>query len=388
MTVAASAPLWVQNATESRWENIPTVTQAGQSANLSDESPILDGLSVQGLSGFQGIINNWNGGCGIRAGGNEYWLICNGGHRGWAGNGSYRLVLNTETPGWSRILDPSPATITVDINAPSTAYYSSQEPTSRHTYYDACYIGNLTGNSNGDKLFFYRIQAATGNPSGSFADATVYDFSTDTYLAQGTWPNYPAVGSTIEGSCCYDADNELVWMIANGAHRYLRSFDPKTLTYSGALEPQFSVFTAADSPMLAIPGNDLLLFYWKPKGNFRIYDISTPSAPVVAEVSISGLPGGQAPSLVWEPIGQKVVVLYGGTNVLYTASVPANPQVDTWTFSAVTNASGSVDIAANEAIDYNGNYNRLQHSVSLNCFVLSNTINNGGYIWKIPAGGL
>jgi len=395
--VAATVnPSWVISAIADRWNAIPTVTTgsswgAGSSnkgATLSVLDPNANGITVLG-DGQSFLINSWNGGA-MRAD-HIYYIACQGGHAGWAGNEVYELDLSEENPGWIRSRDPyTPQTAGV-------AYFAANEPNSRHGYHDSVHIPPLAGSSNGNKWFAHKMMAWYNPGSGATSRATVFDFTSETdvivpagsYLAESAWPDTPG-GVAYQGSCCWDDDNELVWIIGVTGNRKLYSFNPRTASYSSALEAQFGIADTA-FPMLSIPGQGLTLAYLHHGSPdlLRVYDTSNPvSIPAANNLSVSGVSGfSSSMAMLWEPIGQKVVLHKGGSNSLWIAPLPTNPLTDAWVFTERTPVVGGASPTSSQAGDYRGPYTRFQYAADLQCFILVNSVTASTYFWKVPVGG-
>lgn len=372
---------------EERWNTLPLVTSGSYAQTLDEINPEdpPTNFTTLGSSGQKGLINNWNGG-GIRFG-YQYYLVNNGGHGSWDGNDAYMLDLLDSTLGWRRIKDPYEPT------SDGADYYATNEPSPGHSYNVPCYIPTLSGSSNGDKHFEYFRLAIfdTTNGGNKSAKAAVYDFQTNAYLAEGDWPDWP--GGTQSGSeavSIYDSVNELVWCIGASISRRIRSFNPRDLTYSDWLESQFSG-NLIEAPIEFIPtATPYVVVLDNTVPHLRVYDVSNPTSVDNAQnVSISGLPGSLAGGgLKWEPIGQKLL-WYGFGSTIYKAPLPANPQSDTWVFSAQTNASGGEDPGTTEnSEEYQGAFKRIQYSDQARGLVLVNSTTGPTYFWPVSESGM
>jgi hypothetical protein len=113
-----TAPSWFTSLPYLQW----TPVAAGVTNNLSPEfnnttlAAWQRGKAIkeevppppyQGNQSPDDIIQAGNGAA-IDQTAKEMWLVANGGHSGYQGNESYRLVLNTATPYWQRVTDPTP----------------------------------------------------------------------------------------------------------------------------------------------------------------------------------------------------------------------------------------------------------------------------------------
>jgi len=108
----------------------------------------------------------------------KVYSVAGGGHEDYSGNEVDALALNTETPGWSQVLAPTPAG-----SVQSSAYYLDGRPASRHHYY------GIVLNDFDNRVMLF---SGSRYSNGSFTDKVdSYNIGSNTYSAAGTHPVIP-----------------------------------------------------------------------------------------------------------------------------------------------------------------------------------------------------
>ena len=112
--VAGSAPNWFVNLPFRTWTELAGGAGASsdwqRGARLTDVAPVPTPGSVIGDAydkDVGAIVNNWTGFVVDQDRGHLISAAA-GGHWGYMGNEVYRLDLHSQTPGWARVLDPTP----------------------------------------------------------------------------------------------------------------------------------------------------------------------------------------------------------------------------------------------------------------------------------------
>lgn len=196
LTIASSMPSWVPG-TLLTWATIPN------SAHSSvDPSP-----TPPGNSGPASKEDAWTS-FAIDPRDSSVYSPGNGGHNDYAGNEVDRLVLETNSPGWTQVRGPTPNAQIVY----AAQYYSDGRPTAAHTWpwvtFDA-----FTGSG--------RIMRMGGTCYGSgneLAAMDSFNLASNDWSPQGTHPIFPlaayANGTTIV-AMAHDERNANVYSFGN-----------------------------------------------------------------------------------------------------------------------------------------------------------------------------
>jgi hypothetical protein len=160
-------PTWVNALAIGQWYEIPNTKLSS-----ADPSPI-----PPGASGPSSKIDAWTS-LAVDYVNSKVYQVAGGGHTDYAGNEVNVLTLNTQTPGWSQVLAPTPA-----ASVQTGPYYVDGRPTSRHHYYGIVFVQQVN-----------RVMLFSGSQweNGWFTNKVdSYNIASNTYSAAGTHPNIP-----------------------------------------------------------------------------------------------------------------------------------------------------------------------------------------------------
>jgi hypothetical protein len=321
-------PLWVGGV--GAWSAAPSSTLTSSGAGWAGASP-------GGAQNYAAIVNAWGGGVlntvGIWRAGvfvpGVFLIIFGGGHGDYGGNELMGFgPINTNTPTWSRITDPTiPAPFDVPRNG---AGY----PVSRHTYDTLVYLPTVNRmlcvqatayHNQGDTfktydLFDFNVNPASGNPWSE---------------AVGGPTDAPPNWSMVDGLTGYDDLTGRAWYLGGGNVTRAGSYVAAT----GAWERH----TILDNPDLTF---DLkagyssalsIMAYVTSGGAVRAMDAR--GTPAVYTPSVTGTgPGVKCPVVEWDADGGRFVCWQGSGSTLYYLTPSATPYAGgaAWAWSSQT----------------------------------------------------
>jgi hypothetical protein len=407
---SGTAPTWFANQTERTWVQIAGgsgMTQAWQVGHrIADVAP---SPLPPGADGINAIHNNWTGGCANQSLG-EYYLPAQGGHNGYYGNEVYALALRSETPTWQRIWGPTPNSqiLTNDpgYNPPATSH-ADGNPRPVHGWYNP--------QCSGDGRIWLIGAPAYGNPGGQWG-TSVYSIDRNNlsagWMYHGRlWPTIPggAPGSSFgfqSGPCAYDRAGNIMYAagdfaVSNG----VAQFNAATAVAAGAQSqstgpavPGSSQINTGDFTGLENAWSVILhnfpARYWVVgcTGSSQLWILDpTNVAAGFKKVSTSGT-GSWNSGCNALYIAAYNAIYVGGVETGATVRklvVPANPLTGTWTWTTLTNNSGSATPAG--GYQYNGTFSKLQVIEDMGngqaALVLMSDVASGTYVYKLPVGG-
>lgn len=207
----------------------------------------------------RGIVRAWNGWAVDESAG-KIWMIGNGGHADYGGNGAYEFDLATGA--WSRIKDPCPLTFTLTEgqepygtftpNTPGDTQLIPEPscgPSSSHTY-DSVQFSKKTGT-------IFWVSGIYGVPQGTFvSDNELWEFNPSGVVRNGLTPltwrmhdvkilnQYLSSVELPNGDILYGSNH---WS-ANGSVRFDPSDPVNTITSGGGLDNYYSDMNGILSP--------------------------------------------------------------------------------------------------------------------------------------------
>jgi hypothetical protein len=213
------APQWFLDQASGTWAEIADGTGTGAAGGdvISDCLPSPEPFFSGHNNNANSIIQAWNGGYSDQDNG-EYGFCANGGHADWCGNEVYALALRDATPGWRRLIDPTPNGSLGDISDGGGSTYADGRPRAMHNSFQAW----------GDGHIWMPAQNSTASGGGGFSK-TACSFDRETigaaltpwpYASANPWafhgaPPVAADGSTLKfGTCCFDKVGHKVWAAA------------------------------------------------------------------------------------------------------------------------------------------------------------------------------
>lgn len=147
-----------------------------------DGKPTHEWFEIPGTDGAGGAAINAYSGFGLRDSTAEIVIAAAGGHGDSADNRVVTLALGEDAPTWTLRHASSTETV-VDV-----AYYPDGLPSARHVYQNAHVVDSL------DRVFLVGARFVYGS-AVSFPTVDAFDLSTNTWDAEGTWPDVPEGGS-------------------------------------------------------------------------------------------------------------------------------------------------------------------------------------------------
>lgn len=320
--------------------------------------------SYSGTNGQNGVMNAWSSGCYDTL--RELLYCWGGGHANYGGNEIYAFgPLTSETPVWSRIIEPSVAAGNgAEVN-------SDGRPASRHTYniiqYDP--VNDRFMSLLGGSLF--NMSSATGSHRN-----WGYDLATNAWIS--TLPSW-SPGDVHNTASDWDPIALCFWG-KNSFSNQVAKFNPAG---NGGLGSWTGIGASwYSSPYLvmtvdtrrhnigAIGGNVVnnmgLNIIDLDNNNARATPVTTGHASAIAMES------QQAPGFVYDPVGDRYIGWKDGPNVY-----ALNPESYEWTLLENSNA------VTPGLAEPNGTYGRFRYVPSLGGCVLVNRNTNNVFFYKL-----
>lgn len=200
-------PTWRQGLAQWEWVEIPNtlISAANPTANPGG-SPAAR-------------IDAWGSMASDRGTGKLY-ISGSGGHADYAGNETIMINLSQNTPGWTKLREPTPAAQVTN----NTPYYADGRPTSCHLYYSSHFVPTL------NRVF--RFGDGAGWPGAVINyNVNAFNLATNDWDAEDTWTDV-TTGTVYEAlSMCQDHSTGDVYV---SAATVLRKFTASTQTWSNA----------------------------------------------------------------------------------------------------------------------------------------------------------
>lgn len=374
----SSVPSWRSAMTANTWGIVPVA------APLSSLDPALDPAvnpnfpaspEWNGSGGQATIVTAWCGGCFDRAT-DTFWMAISGGHSDYAGNEPYKLMLNMESPTWTRLRSPSGAIgnlLTTNDGNEALGVYADGQPRSTHTYNRAIYIPGAGP-----------AMAVLGGNSWSGAAGPLAFLQVDQVSGLGTLKAVNSASSNQFGSAaCYDSNRHGVWFRGSATNRFtFYDVALDTWTTSGTSAEALSGY----SSMAYLPADDCILYGHSDATNlpmhWGVWDCATHTfyRPTVTGTPI--ISSGYS-NMNWVP---SLGVALAWDNTTETTLVsrltkPANPRTGTWVIDTIP-VSGSNDVTPT-ARTTNGTYGRCQYSENLNGLMVFNSTSGPVYFFAL-----
>lgn len=198
----SARPAWRNTLARWQWYEIPGTI------NFSGVLP----TTIPGGSDA-GRLNAWNG---FAASGSAVYTAGMGGHTDYAGNEAYKIDLNSSSPTWTILRQPTPAAYliqgTIGNSQPLYALEpdGKRRPSSGHLYYSLHVVGDEIirtdngsqwgdGNANDDKCF-------------------AFDLTTNDWRPDGTYPNSPS-GAYSTARCKDPRDGTIYYAGSSGLYK-------------------------------------------------------------------------------------------------------------------------------------------------------------------------
>lgn len=253
-----------------------------------------------------------------------------GGHADYWGNEAYAIDFRDESPAWSILRQPTPASdYTYD-----SSYYADGRPSSSHTYFGNQYIAAL------NRIFRFGSGALAGSGNASDYKVNAFSLATGDWDAAGTWADISADSrSTGALTCCQDPSTGDVY-VATKAGGWVK-YDGTTGARTALLGPG-AFWSTRPSAVDTTRGRVLVAGKLGSPTQCKFYDIATGawSAEISATGAASDSWGGQ--SLEYIPaidrfikktfVGGEVILIHPETLVCTVQSVAGD---------SVTNAPSS-----------------------------------------------
>lgn len=174
-----------QTQTYPTWRQGKTVGTLFAITGTAQLSHAADIANTEQTGGAAAIVNAW---CGLTASPSAWYSCLGGGHGdGWV-NMSLKLDLSQNAPVWT-VLDPGSQQANAVKSA--TCYYLDGRPAATHTYYSQQYVAQR------NRIMVFAECAPYPDANGA-QSVNGFNLATNTWDPEGTWPNVPAPGMTVE----------------------------------------------------------------------------------------------------------------------------------------------------------------------------------------------
>lgn len=335
VVAAGSRPAW-RNAL-ARWQ----WTQLAGTAAFSGVLPN-DTTGIWGTSGPGGRLDAWNG---FTSKGSTVYIAGAGGHDDWGGNEAYKLELNTASPAWAILCQPTPGG-QATLNTP---YYGDGRPSSAHLYYSLHAVGNeLIRVMNGS-------QWGDGNHQDN--ECVAFDLATNDWRAGGTYPDSPT--SSYALAICVDPRDGTIYHTGNTA---LHSRNPTTGAWTQrAVWPQNGSSTYYRASAVDTLRGKVMFFgnAYVPSNGGLLLDIATNalSQIVFSGTGVSEVVASSGNSAWYDSALDRYLVKTGSAGAVYTV------HPTTYEVATLSTTGGSAIAAA-----VNGVFNKFVYVQSLGGF--------------------
>jgi hypothetical protein len=336
---APAVPTWLSSITVGQWGVVTSTSLTASGVGWSGTTPNTGGIGgtyTELLAAYSGGILNTHG---FYAGATWHdgpaLILWGGGHGNYAGNEVYALSLNTDTPTWYRLRDPTvpgPDDVAQDGNG---------NPVSRHTYASISYIYDGTKNW----MFSYG-GIATYHTANTIGQSHVFDFNVASPNSNSPWLTKASTPHT-QGSyhTAYETSSGRVWGLEYNAGSLspIAYYDVATNAYTYALDKagQFGSHGCTD-----IDSSRGLWVIFTENG-LKGYRTNNGVANDFYTVNASAGAPASPQGFLYDPVADKFIAWSGG-QTLYTLTPPGSSPYEggnQWTW-ANTTPSGSTPTAA------------------------------------------
>lgn len=394
---ATGAPDWWLALSDRVWKKIARGTGTGSDGG----NTIYQARPVPAPSGISPspYVFSYSGGCVDQERGEL--LVHGGGHGDYAGNEVYALNLRSETPGWSRLVDPSPGCFNTGTQTHggtgqyAVDYSKNGAPASNHS------SNNLVF-ANG-KMWLPHVWGmypnATGTPRIFWFDRE------DIEWHAGTWWRLPADTNkgSMEGQPSFylELDDALI----TGATHY--TTPPVTVmakidANTGAVlkrwtDSQFYPSMDSAKPVV-LPGTKICLMISTSNSTFQVIDFSN-DTPTQTNATITNNAGtlawrSEVTGAFYHEASNAIVCGLGGTSGedIVVVDVPANPKTGPWVARRVSpaNVASPSRIIPPQSDYVYGRFNIINDmgdGRSALVYMPSNSM-EATYVMALPAGGI
>lgn len=361
----AALPAWVSALPLWQWYEIPNTA-------LSSVAP---SPTPGGITGPKSKIDAYCGAT-LKRAGSVYLIVAAGGHGDYFGNEGNALALGVETPAWTQLLAPTPASDVIN----ATSVYLDYRRSSIHTYCNTQFYeaGNrvllLTGGGPNSVAI---SQAAddwpwlTGeHPAVQSAAKTeskphmAFDLGANAWTAPDELAPIPAGVGGSSAICCTNQQTGEIYAKAGGWD-LMKKYDPATDTWSAAGNAGYAI--AAGSAI--DPTRRRMLIVGSNGGGVapRIFDLDTGALASVTfgGIGTTALTAALAPGVIHDPENDCYLVAVNGA----TSSDP----IELYRVEAGTlEVSLLTDVGTKPLQRATGIWNSMQHAPELKGLVMAN----------------
>lgn len=320
--------------------------------------------SYSGIQGQKAAIDNWSSGVYDTKG--KRLLVWGGGHSGYGGNEVYAFgPLDSATPAWTRLTEPSEPTLDSELYADGT-------PSSRHNY------GTLQYDPVGDRMFALSGGSVFSYNTKGSRQCHSFDLVSKTWKTD--WNDW-LVGDVHNTASEWDAALNGFW-VKNSFSNQVVFFDPAGNGGLGSWTPKGGSWYSSPYMTLAIDTNRHLMFGIggsstnnKKLNRFDLNANALRSNPVsTGDAGGMALETAQAPGFVYDPVGDRFIGWQGGTSVYQL-----NPVTYEW-LKLANHESNSVDPGPHCP---QGTYGRMRYVPEYNGIIVVSKNTDSVYFYKL-----
>ncbi len=369
-------PAWRSAMAANTWTQIGnTLSSIDPEDDIAINPNYPSSAQWHGTLGVAGMIEAYSGAC-YDSANDVLWLPLQGGHGDYGGNEPYKISLNSASPAWEMLRNPSGAIgneITLNDGQDATGLYADGRLRSIHSYNKALYIPGV-----GPVL---SITGATypGGNLGIRSPAYINPITGELDFL-GVENTFITLVTTSGGGSCYDSLRNTIWFIpASGGKvtRYDRTGNSWTDT---------GIYKASTGycGLEYLPDYDCIVWFTTGQTNgFAVIDCSTGTIyyPAVSGsyVGVAGPTGSAQPRYVQS---LKMIAFWHNstdTTVINTLSFSSDPRTDTWTISQLP--VGGSNAVTPSVRHTQGTYGRFFYSKNLDGFGLLNGVTEPIYFY-------
>lgn len=306
----------------------------------------------------------------------EFLMCAQGGHGDYAGNETYALKIKQTSPSWSRLNNAS----SPSGGSETTGVYGDGKPRANHGYNTQVFANNR----------IWRLGMPAVSSSG-----TNYRFIWAFNRSTLQWENYGddgtkhlAGGWANEGSCAYDAGTNCIYSIYNYANDEgiwrinVLTGEKKVYPNGCQIGYSWSVVIPESRAWIVGGGNPEQLW---------VFDLDT-MTKYQPQTTGSGSPRYGAAGAVYHAASKSILCWNGNDAAnLQALRIPSNPFTGTYTWETIIPSQGNTTIPS---VGQTNNliYGKMRLIEDMgngqSAIVLVTSTQQGGYLYKLPIGGI